>query len=119
MRFAAQAETNGGNVCWGMYPDPLKRRRDILVENKIPVAVEVFRNDEFWAIRAIVEDGETWFAAKDVCSVFGDTNHNRSVGRVDDTDKRAIEITDNMGRLQTPIFVNEPGLYSLLFTMQP
>ena len=56
---------------------------------------------------------------KDVCQAFGDTNHNRSLGRIDNEDKKTVEINDAYGRKQSAIFINESGLYSLLFAMQP
>ena len=50
---------------------------------------------------------------------FGDTNHNRSLSRVDEEDKLEHCIVDSMGRMQKAILINESGLYSLLFAMQP
>ncbi len=70
-------------------------------------------------VRTLTIDNEPYFIGKDVCKAFGDSNHNRSIGRVDDIDKRVEEITDSMGRKQKALFVNESGLYSLLFAMQP
>lgn len=51
--------------------------------------------------------------------MFGDKNHNRSLGRVDAEDKRVVPITDSMGRTQQITIINESGLYALLFAMQP
>lgn len=79
----------------------------------------IFNNEEFGTIRAIEKDGEPWFIGKDICQIFGDKNHNRSIGRIDAEDKREEEIVDSMGRKQKAIYVNESGLYSLLFAMQP
>lgn len=81
--------------------------------------LKIFKNDEFGEIRALEIENEPWFIGKDVCRLFGDKNHNRSIGRVDEIDKRCEEITDSIGRKQKAIFVNESGLYSLLFAMQP
>jgi len=69
-------------------------------------------------VRTIQKDGEPWFAGKDVCAVFGDTNHNRSLSRVFNEDKAAFTVETAGGR-QSIIFVNETGLYDLLFSMQP
>lgn len=68
-------------------------------------------------MRTVVIDNEPWFVGKDICVMFGDKNHNRSLSRIDDVDKRPIEIKDSMGRNQSAIFVNESGLYALLFSM--
>lgn len=81
--------------------------------------LQIFTNEQFGSIRAVEVDGEPWFIAKDVCESFGDMNHIRSVGRIDDSDKRSVPIVDNLGRTQTATAVNESGLYSLLFSMQP
>lgn len=70
-------------------------------------------------IRTLEIDGEVWFVGRDICAAFRDSNSSRSLARIDDIDKRIIEITDSMGRKQNAIFVNESGMYSLLFAMQP
>lgn len=64
-------------------------------------------------------NGELWFVGKDICALFGDKNHKRSLGRIDDKDKRKVELIDSMNRKQTATVINESGLYSLLFAMQP
>lgn len=79
----------------------------------------MFTHPQFGRIRTIKKDGEVWFVGKDVCKSFDDTNHNRSLGRVDEEDKKVLPIVDSMGRTQNAIFINESGLYSLLFVMQP
>lgn len=81
--------------------------------------LKIFENSEFGKIRVIEIDGEPWMVGKDVCAVFGDKNHNRSLGRVDAEDKRVVPITDSMGRTQQITIINESGLYALLFAMQP
>lgn len=80
--------------------------------------MQLFKNPEFGSIRAIEKDGEPWFVGKDICKLFGDTNHNRSLGRVDSDDKTVTEMMTSGGKQQITI-VNESGLYSLLFAMQP
>lgn len=81
--------------------------------------ITIFENPEFGKVRTLQISGEPWFVGKDVCEIFGDKNHNRSIGRVDTVDKRHERITDSLGREQKAVFVNESGLYSLLFAMQP
>ncbi|MEY8389471.1 phage antirepressor KilAC domain-containing protein [Oscillospiraceae bacterium 38-13] len=81
--------------------------------------LQIFNNPEFGAIRTVEIDGEPWLVGKDVCAVFGDKNHNRSLGRVDAEDKRVVPITDSMGRTQQITIINESGLYAHLFAMQP
>ena len=89
------------------------------MKNQNEVQVQTFENSAFGTLRTIEIDGEPWFVGKDVCDAFGDKNSSRSIGRVDDMDKRLLPIIDSLGRKQNAIFVNESGLYSLLFAMQP
>ena len=79
----------------------------------------VFNNAEFGNVRTMEINGEPWFVGKDVCNVFGDSDHKRSLSRIDDEEKTLISVKDSYGRSQTAIAVNESGLYSLLFQMQP
>lgn len=80
---------------------------------------QIFSNDEFGSIRTVIIDDNYWFMGKDVCSVFEDSNYRRNLRKVDSVDKIELPIKDSLGRTQTAIFVNESGLYSLLFSMQP
>lgn len=84
-------------------------------ENKI----EIFTNAEFGSVRTFTINNEPYFIGKDICEKLGDKNHNRSLSRVDEIDKTVIEVTDSLGRKQRAIAINESGLYSLLFAMQP
>lgn len=81
--------------------------------------LNVLSGGEFSCIRVFKINEEAWFIGKDICKFFGDTNHNRTISRVDDCDKQYIEIEDSMGRKQNAIAVNESGMYSILFSMQP
>ena len=69
-------------------------------------------------VRTIQRDSVPWFAGKDVCAVFGDTNHNRSLSRVADEDKTVVAVSTPAG-VRNVIFISESGLYDLLFNMQP
>ena len=69
-------------------------------------------------VRTVLVDGEPWFVAKDVCDHFGVTNRNRVMQYVDDEDKGGTQI-DTPGGRQNITTVNESGLYTLLFHLQP
>lgn len=69
-------------------------------------------------VRTVIVNNEPWFVGKDICEHFGDTNYRRSLSRIDDDEKGVSQI-DTLGGMQTMTIVNESGLYSLLFTMQP
>lgn len=85
---------------------------------KIQNGIEVFENPIFGQIRMVMVDDEPWFVGKDICEVFGDTNYRRSLSNIDDSDKGVSQI-DTPGGKQRMTVVNESGLYSLLFQMQP
>ena len=70
------------------------------------------------AIRTIEKDGELWWVAKDVCSLFNDSTPKRSLSRLDDDEKGVAHVSTPGGQQQMTI-ISEPGLYSLLFYMQP
>lgn len=69
-------------------------------------------------IRTVVRDGETWWVAKDVCEVFGETNYRRSIRSLDE-DEKGVSQMRTPGGVQNMAVVNESGLYALLFTMRP
>ncbi|MDR1207865.1 MAG: hypothetical protein LBJ89_00775 [Holosporales bacterium] len=69
-------------------------------------------------IRTVQINGEIWWVAKDVCEVFGETNRNRAMQQLDEDERGYTPITTTSGVQQMAI-VNEPGLYSMLFAMQP
>lgn len=74
---------------------------------------------EFEKVRTFDVNGELWFVGKDICALFGYKNHKRSLGRIDDEDKKKVELIDSLNRKQIATAINESGLYSLLFAMQP
>ncbi len=62
----------------------------------------------------IMEDGEVWWVAKDVCEVLGISNHRNAVSRLDNDEKDEVDLADSIGRLQKMVIINEPGMYSLI-----
>lgn len=69
-------------------------------------------------VRTIECDGEPWFVLKDVCEEFGETNYRRVAVKLDDDEKGVSQI-DTPGGVQKMTIINESGLYSALFHMQP
>lgn len=69
-------------------------------------------------IRAIQIDGEPWFVGKDVAKALGYSNNRKALSdHVDDEDKKdGVTIRDSIGREQTPVLINESGLYSLIMS---
>lgn len=82
----------------------------------------VFNNDEFGNVRTVILNNNPWFVGKDVAESLGYTNSKKAIrDHVDDEDKIMGErnvtpsITDKLGRVQYPVFINESGLYALIF----
>ncbi|RHP35481.1 BRO-N domain-containing protein [Lachnotalea sp. AF33-28] len=80
--------------------------------------MQIFNDEQFGKIRTVTIGGEPWFVGKDVCAAFGDTNYRRSLGRLD-ADKKGVSQIETAGGKQPVTVINESGLYSLLFAMQP
>lgn len=80
--------------------------------------IQIFENPEFGTVRTVMVDGEPWFVGKDVAEVMGYRNTRKALtDHVDDEDKLdGVTIRDSMGREQSPVFINESGLYSLVLS---
>lgn len=79
--------------------------------------IQIFTNEEFGEIRTINIYDEPWFVGKDVAEALGYSNSRKALAdHVDDEDKKdGVTIRDSIGRDQTPILINESGVYSLVF----
>lgn len=77
--------------------------------------VKIFKNPQFGEIRTIEQDGEPWFAGKDVAIALGYSNPQKAIrDHVDDEDRTVNESFTVNG---TPIaLINESGLYSLILS---
>lgn len=80
--------------------------------------VKLFNHEEFGAIRAINVNGDVLFVMNDVCKSFGATNPYRLLENLDDDEKGYTQI-ETPGGVQSMAVVNEAGLYSVLFALQP
>lgn len=80
--------------------------------------IQIFKNDEFGEVRTLLVNNEPWFVLKDVCAAFGESNYRRVSARLDEDEKGVSQI-DTLGGKQTMIIINEGGVYSTLFAMQP
>lgn len=69
-------------------------------------------------VRTVMINSRPYFVGKDICEYFGDTNYRRSLAKLDD-DEKGVSPIDTPGGIQTMSIINEAGLYSLLFMMQP
>ena len=66
------------------------------------------------SVRMQMIKDEPWFAAKDVCELLGLDNSRQAVSRLDD-DEKGVFNSDTLGGKQELTFVNESGMYALIF----
>ena len=80
--------------------------------------LQIFSNEEFGQVRTINIDSDVWFVGKDVAEILGYSNTRKALtDPVDDEDKLdGVRIRDSIGREQSPVFINESGLYSLILS---
>lgn len=90
--------------------------------NKKMNELQVFKNQEFGSVRTLVINSEPWFVGKDVTKALGYDNPSKAIrDHVEEEDKRVgvqnvtPYIIDSLGRKQHPTFINESGLYALVF----
>lgn len=84
--------------------------------------IRIFEHEKFGNVRAVEIDGEPWFVGKDVAIALGYAKPRNAITyNVDAEDRRmgpsdgAPSIRDSLGREQHPVFINESGVYSLVF----
>lgn len=67
------------------------------------------------AIRVVMQNGEPWWVAKDVCDALGHSNSRVSLDRLD-ADEKGVSTVYTPGGPQQMAVINEAGLYRLIFT---
>lgn len=84
--------------------------------------LRIFNSEEFGEIRTVSINDEPWFVGKDIAAALGYKNTKDALAaHVDNCDKimgsqnATPSIKDNMGREQYPTWINESGLYALIF----
>lgn len=75
--------------------------------------LQVFQNEQFGEVRTVLQDGQPWFVALDVCNALGIKNNRDALTRLDE-DEKGVGLTDTNGGRQEVVIINEPGLYSLV-----
>ena len=80
--------------------------------------LQIFSNPEFGEVRTqFDEKGEPWFCAKDVCDALGYGNSREALRKhVEKDDVTKCDTIDTLGRSQQITFINDSGLYSLIFS---
>lgn len=84
--------------------------------------IEIFKNAEFGEIRTVIIDGDPWFVGKDIAIAlgYGNTNdalkkHVMNEDKIMGSQNATPPIKDSLGRTQYPTWINESGLYTLIF----
>ena len=78
--------------------------------------MQIFKNEEFGEIRTVLIDGDAWFAGKDIAEALKYNEPHKAIVRHTEIDDRMKHpITDSLGRNQEIWFVNESGVYNLIF----
>lgn len=78
--------------------------------------IQIFSNPQFGEIRTLADEAnEPLFCAADVCKALGYSNPRDAISRHVDEGDVAKRDTPTTSGVQTMTFVNESGLYSLIF----
>lgn len=77
--------------------------------------IQIFKNAEFGTVRTLEINNEPYFLGKDVAEILGYTNTPKAIkDHVDNEDKLTERIVMS-GQNREVIFINESGVYSLIF----
>ncbi|HEK9992461.1 phage repressor protein/antirepressor Ant [Streptococcus agalactiae] len=77
--------------------------------------LQVFTNEQFGQVQLVEINGEPWFVGKEIAEILGYKKPLDALSRhVDEDDSVKHGLTDNLGRTQETIIINESGLYSLI-----
>lgn len=66
-------------------------------------------------LRTVIQNGEPWFVAKDVCEILDIKNNRDAISRLDE-DEKGVSLTDTPSGKQQMNIVNEYGLYNLVLS---
>ena len=78
--------------------------------------ITIFENEQFGIVRTAGTAEEPLFCGADICRALGYNNSRDAIARhCEGDDVVKHDIIDNMGRKQSAAFINESGLYALIF----
>lgn len=89
----------------------------------LPPQIRTFNSSlhpEFGNLRTLTIEGEPWFVGKDVAVALGYSDTAQAIRKnIPNEDKMGgrsdtPSITDSLGRIQHPVWINESGLYALI-----
>ena len=79
-------------------------------------SLTIFKNNDFGSVRVMEINGEPWFVGRDVAEVLGYNNSCKAIGDHVDKDDKGVAKIDTPGGKQDMVIINEPGLYSFVFS---
>lgn len=77
--------------------------------------VITFNNLDFGIVRATTINDEPFFLGKDVATALGYSNYRDAINKHVDIQDRGAAKCDTLGGQQEMVFINESGVYSLVF----
>ena len=78
--------------------------------------LQIFNHPMFGELPVMIVEGVEWFGATEAAKSLSFTNPHVAIkNHVEEDDLTVREVIDNLGRKQSKKFVNESGLYSLIF----
>jgi prophage antirepressor-like protein len=80
--------------------------------------LQSFESTEFGSVRTTMINGIPYFVGRDVAAILGYSNTRDALAKHVDTEDKldGVAICDPIGREQTPVLINESGLYSLILS---
>ena len=111
------AKTEPEDVELPPLDEPIRAEFEISEPEQEEPAGEItaFTSTEFGTVRTVVQNGEPWFVAADVCRALDVGNSRQALTRLDDDEKGVIS-SDTPGGTQNFATVSEAGLYSLVLS---
>lgn len=77
--------------------------------------IRIFDNPEFGEVRTVMIDGEPWFCGRDVATALGYAKPQNAIRDNVDKEDALKQGTPTAGGIQDLLYINESGLYSLMF----
>ena len=77
--------------------------------------IRIFDNPEFGEVRTVMIDGEPWFCGRDVATALGYAKPQNAIRDNVDKEDALKQGTPTAGGIQDLLYINESGLYSLIF----
>ena len=73
---------------------------------------------ESTTVKSLIIEAEPWFIGVDVATALGYTNPRDALAKHVDPEDKGVAKCDTLGGTQDMTIINEPGLYSLIFSSQ-